>query len=258
MTIKNYVHFLLAILLLLSGSTPVLAQAPDQCGSEETIRPGDTVTDAISDVPAAHIDITQVETFLSGERLTVVFHLRDLPETLRFNRTEFGQGTKEYEWEVAIDVDNDRSTGPGGFDMLLTAYHITFRPYKGADADMTAPIGEMVEAGIWKIHPDGSTSTETYSTEIYSGESSKTIEDGGATVHVEADTITISDVIPGITSASRLAFEAYDVQFAGEADQIACHDPYKKSVGSLMCSSDAVLIRPGQTATDGVSDVSAA
>ena len=230
----------------------------DQCGSVEPIRPGDTVTDAISDVPAAHIDITQVETFLSGERLTVVFHLRDLPETLRFNRTEFGQGTKEYEWEVAIDVDNDRSTGPGGFDMLLTAYHITFRPYKGADADMTAPIEEMVEAGIWKIHPDGSTSTETYSTEIYSGESSKTIEDGGATVHVEADTITISDVIPGITSASRLAFEAYDVQFAGEADQIACHDPYKKSVGSLMCSSDAVLIRPGQTATDGVSDVPAA
>ncbi len=258
MKTKNCARFLLAVLLLISGSTPALAQASDQCGSVEPIRPGDTVTDAISDVPAAHIDITQVETFLSGERLTVVFHLRDLPETLRFNRTEFGQGTKEYEWEVAIDVDNDRSTGPGGFDMLLTAYHITFRPYKGADADMTAPIGEMVEAGIWKIHPDGSTSTETYSTEIYSGESSKTIEDGGATVHVEADTITISDVIPGITSASRLAFEAYDVQFAGEADQIACHDPYKKSVGSLMCSSDAVLIRPGQTATDGVSDVSAA
>ncbi|MDE0463841.1 MAG: hypothetical protein OXH93_15600 [Caldilineaceae bacterium] len=254
----NYVHFLLVILLLASGSTSVLAQTPDQCGSVEPIRPGDRITDAVSDVPAAHIDITQVETSLSGERLTVVFHLRDLPETLRFNRTEYGKGVKEYEWEVAIDVDNDRSTGPGGFDMLLTAYHITFRPYKGADADMTAPIGEMVEAGIWEIHPDGSTSTETYSTEVYSGGSSRTIEDGGATVHVEADTITIADVIPGITSESRLTFSAYDVQFAGEADQIGCHDPYKKSAGSLVCSSGAVLIRPGQTATDEVSDVSAA
>ena len=258
MKIKNCVQILLAILLLISGSTPVLAQTPDQCGSVEPVRPGDTVTDVVSDVPAAHVDITEVETSLSGERLTVVFHLRSLPETLTFNRTEYGKGTKEYEWEVAIDVDNDRSTGPGGFDMLLTAYHITFPPYKGANADMTAPIGEMVEAGVWEIHPDGSTSTETYSTEVYSGGSSRTIEDGGATVHVEADTITIADVIPGITSESRLAFEAYDVQFAGEADQIACHDSYKKSVSSLVCDWGAILIRPGQTATDEVSDTSAA
>ena len=240
MKITNYVYFLLVILLLASGSTPVLAQTPEQCGSVEPIRPGDRVTDAVWDVPAAHIDITEVETSLSGERLTIVFHLRDLPETLRFNRTEFGKGVKEYEWEVAIDVDNDRSTGPGGFDTLLTAYHITFMSRKGADADVTAPIGEMMEAGVWEIHPDGSTSTTTYSTEVYSGGSSRTIEDGGATVYVEADTIMLADVIPGITSESRLAFSAYDVQFAGEADQIGCHDSYKKSVGA---SGGAIPVR---------------
>ena len=258
MKIKNYVHFFLAILLLIAGSTPVLAQTPEQCGSMEPIRPGDTVTDAVSDVPAAHIDITEVETSLSGERLTVVFHLRDLPETLRFNRTEYGQGTKEYEWEVAIDVDNDRSTGPGGFDMLLSAYHITVMSRKGTDADVTAPIGEMMEASVWEIDPDGSISTVTYSIEEYSGGSSRTIEDGGSTVYVEADTITIADVIPGITSESRLAFEAYDAGFPGGADQIACHDSYKKSVSSWGCSSGAVLIKPGQTAIDEVSDVTAA
>ena len=258
MKIKNYVHFFLAILLLIAGSTPVLAQTPDQCGSVDPIRPGDRVIDAVSDVPAAHIDITEVETSLSGERLTVVFHLRDLPETLRFNRTEYGKGTKEYEWEVAIDVDNDRSTGPGGFDMLLSAYHITVMSRKGTDADVTAPIGEMVEASVWEIHPDGSTSTTTYSTEVYSGGSSRTIEDGGSTIYVEADTITIADVIPGITSESRLAFEAYDAGFPDGADQIGCHDSYKKSVGSWGCSSGAVLIKPGQTAIDDVSDVTAA
>ena len=258
MKIKNYVHFFLAILLLIAGSTPVLAQTPEQCGSMEPIRPGDTVTDAVSDVPAAHIDITEVETSLSGERLTVVFHLRDLPETLRFNRTEYGQGIKEYEWEVAIDVDNDRSTGPGGFDMLLSAYHITVMSRKGTDADVTAPIGEMMEASVWEIDPDGSISTVTYSIEEYSGGSSRTIEDGGSTVYVEADTITIADVIPGITSESRLAFEAYDAGFPGGADQIACHDSYKKSVSSWGCSSGAVLIKPGQTAIDEVSDVTAA
>ena len=110
-------------------------------------------------MPAAHIDITEVETSLSGETLTAVFHLRDLPETLTFNRTEFGKGTKEYEWEVAIDADNDRSTGLGGFDTLLTAYHIAFLSHEGTDADTTAPIEEMLEASVWETHPDGSTGT---------------------------------------------------------------------------------------------------
>ncbi|MDE0196691.1 MAG: hypothetical protein OXK78_00765 [Caldilineaceae bacterium] len=258
MNIKNCIHFLLAILLLISGSTPVLAQTSDQCGSVEPIRPGDTVTDDVSDVPAAHVDITEVETSLSGERLTVVFNLRDLPETLRFNRTEFMQGTMEYAWEVAIDVDNDRSTGPGGFDMLLSAYHITDRSRKGTGADLLAPIGAMVEAGLWEIDSDGSINTVTHTIAQHAGGSTTTHRDGGPAVHVEADTITIADVIPGITSESRLAFEAYDVQFAGGADQIACHDSYRKSVGSWGCGSGAVLIRPGQTATDEVSDVSAA
>ena len=258
MKIKNYVHFLLAILLLITGSTPVLAQTPDQCRSVEPIRPGDSVTDDVSDAPAAHIDITQVETSLSGERLKVVFHLKDLPETLRFNRTEFEPGAMEYAWEVAIDVDNDRSTGPGGFDMLLSAYHIAVTTGMGAEADVLAPIGAMVAASLWKIAPDGSISTVTHTIAQYAGGSTSTHRDGGPAIHVEADTITLADVIPGITSESRLAFEAYDVQFAGNADQIGCHDPYKKSVSSLVCEWGAVLIRPEQTATDEVSDVSAA
>ena len=258
MKTKSCARFLLAILLLIAGSTPVLAQRPDQCASVEPIRPGDTVTDAVSDAPAAHVDITQVETSLSGERLKVVFHLRELPETLRFNRTAFGQGVMEYAWEVAIDVDNDRSTGPGGFDMLLSAYHIAVTTGMGAEADVLAPIGAMVEAALWEIEPDGSINTVTHTIAQHAGGSTTTHRDGGPAVHVEADTITLADVIPGITSASRLAFEAYDVQFAGGADQIACHDSYRKSVGSWGCGSGSVLIRPGQTVTDEASDVSAA
>jgi len=272
MKIKNCVHFFLAILLLISGSTPVLAQTPEQCGSVEPIRPGDRVTDAVSDVPAAHVDITEVETSLTGERLTVIFHLRDLPETLRFNRTESGRGAMEYAWEVAIDVDNDLSTGPGGFDMLLSAYHIAFLSHTVADAekgtpiedlleaDLSAPIEDMLESSVWEISPDGSTTTttETHFSDTNSDGSISAIRANVPAVSAESDTITITGVVPGITSASRLAFEAYDVQFAGGADQIACHDSYRKSVGSWGCGSGAVLIRPGQTATDEGSDVSAA
>ena len=94
MKIKNIAGFLLVVILVATGTTPVLAHESNQCDLVEPIRPGDTLTDTVSDVPAAHIDITEVETFLSGESLTVVFHLKDLPETLRFNRTEHGEGSR--------------------------------------------------------------------------------------------------------------------------------------------------------------------
>ena len=242
MKIKNLAGFLLVVILLATGTTPVVAHGVNQCGSVEPIRPGDTLTDAVSDVPAAHIDLTEVETSLSGERLTVVFHLRDLPETLRFNRTEHGQGTMEYEWEVAIDADNDRSTGPGGFDTLLSAYHIAFLSHKGIDADTSAPIGEMLEASVWETGTDGSTST---------------FADADLAVSAEEETITIAGYIPGITSESRLTFSAYDVEFAGEADQMECHAPYSESAGPWGCSSGAALTGPGQTVTDESEGVTA-
>ena len=235
MKLKNLARFLLVVFLLATGTTPVIAHEVSQCESVEPIRPGDSVIDTVSDVPAAHIDITEVETSLSGERLTVVFHLKDLPETLTFNRTEHGEGSKEYEWEVAIDVDNDRSTGPGGFDTLLTAYHIAFMSHEGTDADTTAPIEEMLEAAVWETHSDGSTST---------------LVAADLAVSAEEDTITITGFIPGITSESRLTFSAYDVEFAGEADQMECHAPYRKSVGPWGCDAGAALIGPGQTVTD--------
>ena len=235
MKIRNLARFLVLVLMVVSGSIPVLAQESSPCGSVDPITPGDRMADVVSDVPAAHIDITGVNSSLSGETLTVVFHLRDLPETLTFNRTEYGKGTKEYEWEVAIDADNDRSTGSGGFEYLLTAYHIALLSQKRADT--TAPIAEMVKASVWETRSDGSTST---------------FAAADLAVSAEADTITIVGDIPGITSDSRLAFEAYDVQFAGDADQIECHDPYSKSVGPWGCDSGAALIRPGQIVTDEI------
>ena len=237
MKIKNLVRIFVLALLLVSGSIPVRAQEPDPCSSVEPIRPGDSVTDAISDVAAAHIDITEISSSLSGESLTVVFHLRDLPESLTFNRTEHGQGIMEYEWEVAVDVDNDRSTGPGGFDALLSAYHVVRASEKRRDT--TAAAGEILRASVWEIHANGSTS-----------------EHVGASLEVstEADTLTLVGIIPGITSESRLAFESSDALFAGESDHIACHDPYSHFVGPWSCETGAAAITPGQTVADEAED----
>ncbi len=238
MKIKTISRLLVLALLLASGSLPVRAQEADPCSSVDPIVPGDTVTDAVSDVAAAHIDITEIGSSLSGETLTVVFHLRDLPDTLTFNRWQFGLDTKVFEWEVAIDVDNDRSTGPGGFDALLNAYH-----FVGASEERrnrTAPIGEILRAGVWEINNDGSTSVFA----IARLEASP-----------EADTVTLAGAIPGITSESRLAFATRDALEMGGLDQIACHDSYIHITSSWWCSSGAYAITPGQTVADEAEDI---
>ena len=233
MKIKRVTSIIVLALLVASGSIPVRAQEADPCSSVEPIVPGDTVTDAVSDVAAAHIDITEISSSLSGETLTVVFHLRDLPNALTFNRSELGQGTKEYEWEVAIDVDNDRSTGPGGFDVLLTAYHVVRASEERRNR--TAPIGEILRAGVWEINDDGSTSIFV----------SARLE-----ASPEADTVTLAGAIPGITSESRLAFATHDALEMGESDQIACHPSYIHIATPWWCSSGAYAITPGQTVAD--------
>ena len=237
MNIKNFALFFVLVLLVVSGSVPVLALEPSQCSAVEPTRPGDTVADVVSDVPAAHIDITEVETSLSGEALTVVFHLRNVPESLTFNRTEFATGIKEYEWEVSIDADNDRRTGPGGFDYLLSAYHVVLQSERRSD--LTAPIEEVAKASVWETHGGGVTSVFAYAS---------------LAVSAEADTITLVGVIPGITSESRLAFSADDSQFPGESDQIACHDSHLKFTGPWQCDAGTAVIHPGQTVVDALDE----
>lgn len=203
--------------------------------------PGDTISDADSDVAAAHIDITEISSSLSDGTLTVVFHLKDLPDTLTFNRSELGQGTKEYEWEVAIDVDNDRSTGFGGYDVLLTAYHIVRASEE--QRNRTAPIGEILRAGVWEIDDDGSTS-------VFASARLETSP--------EADTVTLAGAIPGITSESRLAFATDDALETGESDQIACHPSYTHIANPWWCNSGAYAIAPGQTVADETEDITQA
>ena len=95
------------------------------------IKPGQTVTDEVSDVSAAYLDIVEVSTSLSGETLTAEFRFRDIPETLTFNRTGTSANLMEYMWEVSVDVDADPETGDGGFEYLLSAYHIVWPAQAG-------------------------------------------------------------------------------------------------------------------------------
>ena len=247
MKVKILAQILVFVLLMASGSRPVFAEMPQpeqhsivpggassQCESVEAVTPGDTVTDDVSDVSAAHIDITEVSTSLSGETLTVVFHLRDVPESLTFDRTGLEEGTMEYSWEVAIDVDNDRGTGAGGFEYLLSAYHIVY--LSESSGESTVPLGEIVDASTWEVHHMSFSSFAGASLDI----------------SAEADTITLTGEIPGITSESRLTFETSDVKSG--SDQVECHAPYSASAGLWQCESGRAAITPGQTVADESGD----
>ena len=71
------------------------------CQSDSAvIRPGQRVVDAASETLPAYMDITEISTALTDDgRLVVVFHLRDVPETLEFNRKNVPKDALEYRWE---------------------------------------------------------------------------------------------------------------------------------------------------------------
>ena len=85
--------------------------------------------------------------------LTVVFHFRELPFRLTFDRTGTYEGQIEYVWEVLVDVDNDKETGADGNDFALSAFH--FVPQSKAGARTTQSIENATYGSGWVLSSDG-------------------------------------------------------------------------------------------------------
>ena len=215
---------------------PGSTSTSSQCNAAEAmISPGQTVAAEISDELAAHIDITAISSALSGETLTAVFHLKDVPESLTFDRAGVEEGEVEYLWEVSIDLDNDLETGFGGFEYTLSALYFV-RPLS-VGANTTEPIGDKMPADIWAVAAEGGI---------------RTIKDASIEVSVDADTITLTGDIPGITADSRLAFKALDHQSG--TDRVGCFNWPSSAPRPAGCDSDEAMVRPGQTVAVDASD----
>ena len=159
----------------------------------------------ISQLPP-HIEIISVSATLDGEMLEATFQLRDVPPSLIFDRKGVPENWDEYEWGVNIDVDNNPLTGvqevltgDKGMDYLLSAVHFAFDP----DAASTGSIEDNVQVEVWKYAEGGGTD----------GADPATIQ-----VDSEANTITLSGIIPGISEESRLVFITKD--YLGGSDQM--------------------------------------
>ena len=191
-------------LLIVGLALLTAACAPTPCDSSAAVAPGRTVTDGVSDPLAAHVDITKVSTTLADETLTAVFHLRDVPETLTFDRTGVEDNDLEYRREVWIDVDGNRETGPGGFDYTLSASHFVLPSDSGRNTVASMTAFGKVQTNVWKR----------------SQMSAAAIADASLEVSTQEKTITLFGEIPGITAESRLAFQTYD--YLGGSDEVAC------------------------------------
>lgn len=170
--------------------------------------PGTTVQGKLDYNLPGYINILNVSTTLVGEKLTVVFTVRDIPESITINRGTIIR--PDIAWGVAIDVDNNSHTGGNTFPPTSLGYGYDFilqarNSRDGPQTEMTGSIQELFEKQtfIWEYLPD------------YKNIHGLSLS-GKILVDQTNKTITISSIddhignIRGITPNSYLHFFAYD------------------------------------------------
>ena len=219
---------------------PSILTSSSQCDSDEAVTPGESVLDDVSGALAGHMDVTEISTSLSGETLTVVFHFRDVPETLTFDRTGVPDSAMEYSWEVSIDVDGDQETGLQGFEYILSSIYVSHGGSSVRDR-RAAIAADDLQTNTWVLDPGGSGNREIDFL-------------GWARIEVspEEDTVTLVGEIPGITAESQLAFGVYD--YLGGSEEVGCLTPFGLGrPASFQGSSDGSAVTPGQSGSKDVS-----
>ncbi|MBI2331683.1 MAG: hypothetical protein HYU84_05915 [Chloroflexi bacterium] len=148
-----------------------------------------------------------MSTKLKGSSLTAVFSMSWLPDEIGIDRNVLGYGSAEIAWGVAIDVDNDPSTGTSipltdsgyGYEYALQAAN-----YKEGDeqhGDIQSLFSDKTH--VWEYFLDGSSG-------IYNAAKIKTDKDTA--------TLTLSGDVKGISQNSYLHFFA--VYFPTDTQQL--------------------------------------
>ncbi|RME40605.1 MAG: hypothetical protein D6796_17005 [Caldilineae bacterium] len=182
-------------------------------GSNVSCNPGGQATDPAGDASLPHVDILRLDSSLSAGWLSAYLTLSDVPNHLTFNRTGLGEGAREYEWSVMVDVDDSIATGaPGGpyigADYMVSAVHFVDLP----NSPTPLTILDGTDAAVWMITPGG-----------FTWYSSAVLE-----VDPAANTLHLIGYIPGITTTSVLRGYAVDANpgGSGEVSDLVCPSQY--------------------------------
>lgn len=200
-----------------STPTPTFPLA-DCYGGEgyQVLLPGQSAKDPIEDWVEDYTDIVGVESSLEGERLTVVFYLRDFPEPMELNNKSVAEPNFEILWFVDIDVDADnrefRTLEEQLDDYRLEAVYPGAKISSSDGERPVRPIEDeivVVLMGIRRI-------PKTAFTEWWHVEG----VDSHVFVSHEDHAVTVVSDIPGITPSSHLRFYTSSSQRA--ADGVTC------------------------------------
>lgn len=182
-----------------------LADCPDIEMSEDLIskRQPDLVSVTVGQVandPAAtnipaYIDIVKVESFLEGELLSVLFHLRDLPDEIELNRKGRDKDVFENMWMVYIDTDLEDEKEPDRFEYMLMAFSDTL-----SNETDSPPSTQLLEEAL-----------DIALFESGKGNTLMQVPTGARlTVSPDDNIITLVSEVPGISPESLIAFGAFD------------------------------------------------
>ena len=163
--------------------------------------PGQSASDPVANNIPAYVDMVRVETSLEGETLTAVFHLREIPEELEFNRKGFDHMSAEYMWMILIDADGEEA-------LEFERYEYTFGAFSNLGPGPAQPQSafRLFEDGVriflWEHQP----SHEENVTNLID----VPVEPWLLVSH-EEDMLTLISEVPGITSESVLLISTYDI-----------------------------------------------
>ena len=172
--------------------------------------PGQSASDPVANNIPAYVDMVRVETSLEGETLTAVFHLREIPEELEFNRKGVDHMSPEYMWMIHIDAD-------GVDESEFERYEYTFGAFSNLNPGRAYPqaASRLFEYGIQIILWEHRHSHKRNVTSLID-----VPVDPQLIVSHEADTLTLISEVPGITSESVLMISTYDILLG--QDGVSC------------------------------------
>ena len=172
--------------------------------------PGQSAKDPILSSLPGYIDIVGVDSSLEGETLTAIFHLREIPEEMAFNREDVEDINLEYMWTVGISIESETLVTSDQTDYSLVTFHGARR--KSADTPATVrPFKEEVETMVWK-HKHFPEKNETHLLEVP--------VNPRLIVSHDDNTLTLIGRIKGITHESTISFSTFDILLG--QDGVSC------------------------------------
>ena len=162
--------------------------------------PGQNAEGVVSDDLPNYIDIVGARSELDGETLTAVFHLREIPERMEFNRKGVPDGRVEYMWVVAISTEGDPNLTLVQFDYWLEASYAATRLSENTPGTMR-DANAALQGDVLKYSPDSDKQTLVMDPLEQSVDLAISHQD---------NTLTILSHVPGITPMSTIIFFTHD------------------------------------------------